>query len=245
MRLQNIFVSKSNLIIPILFFSHVVVAQQGFKELYRENHDEQKIHFGIHIGAVRSHYNILHSPKFLLFDSINVIESINSTGLNLAGLVNIRLGNHLDFRTYPLNLILTEKILLYQLTKPDFGKKEDSLTSKKVSGVSLALPIEIKFKSDRIDNFRVYMLSGIRLEYDLAANTGKKNNDDLVTLKKFDVALEGAIGFHFYLPFTVLTPEIKFSYGLRNVLTRETNLKYANTIEDLRSSSILFSLTIE
>ncbi len=218
---------------------------QFMKELNYEDHDEQRVRFGISVGGNRSHYNIQHSSKFLLFDSINVIESVNSTGINLAGLVNLRLNNHLDLRGYPLNLVFTEKAFQYKLTKPDLSRKEDSTMLKKVQGITLAFPFQLKFSSDRIDNFKVFMLAGGRAEYDLAANSGKKNNDDVITLKKFDFSVEAAIGFHFYFPVFVLSPEIKASYGLRNVLSRETNLKYSNTIDNIQSRSITFSLTVE
>jgi hypothetical protein len=220
-------------------------AQNGFTEINIPDHDEQKIRFGITVGGNRSHYNILHSPKFLEFDSINVIESINSTGISLAGLVNLRLGNHLDLRGYPLNLIFTEKAFEYKLKKPDLGLKEDSTTIKKIQGITLAFPVQLKFTSDRIQNFKAYMLAGGRAEYDLAANSGKKNNDEFLTIKKLDYALEGAIGFHFYFPVFVLTPEIKISYGLKNMLSSESKFKYGNTINDIRSRSITFTLTVE
>jgi Outer membrane protein beta-barrel domain len=236
----------------IIFFLAIIfampsigVAQNGFTEINIPEHDNQKVRFGITVGGNRSHYNILHSPRFLEFDSINVIESINSTGISLAGLVNLRLNEHLDLRGYPLNLIFTEKAFEYRLKKPDLGLKEDSITVKKVQGISLAFPVQLKFTSDRIQNFKAYMLAGARVEYDLAANAGKKNNTESITLKKLDYAAEAAIGFHFYFPVFVLTPEIKISYGLKNVLSRETNYKYANTIDDIRSRSITFTLTVE
>ena len=221
------------------------IAQNSFKELNFETHDDQRLRFGISVGGNRSHYNILQSPRFLDFDSINVIESINSTGISLAGLVNLRLSNHLDLRGYPLNLIFTEKAFEYRLKKPDLFLKEDSITIKKVQGIALAFPVQLKFTSDRIGNFKAYMLAGGRAEYDLAANSGKKNNTESITLKRLDFAAEMAIGFHFYFPVFVLTPEIKISYGLKNMLSRETNYKYANTIDDIRSRSISFTLTVE
>jgi Outer membrane protein beta-barrel domain len=227
------------------FVSNICIAQNDYDELNFEDHDDQQLRFGISVGANRSHYNILHSSKFLQFDSVNVIESINSTGISLAGLVNYRLNNHFDLRGYPLNLIFTEKAFEYKLKHPDLSKKEDSTQIKKVQGISLAFPVELKFTSDRIKNFKAYMLTGARVEYDLAANAGKKNNDEAITLKKLDYAVEGAIGFHFYFPVFVLTPEIKISYGLKNVLSRDTNLKYSNTIDDIRSRSITFTLTVE
>ncbi len=220
------------------------VAQFGY-EINLQEHDEKFIHFGIYGGVNRSHYSITHHPQFLSFDSVATIESVNSTGLNLAWLVNMRLGNHLDLRLYPANLVFTEKAFQYKLLKPDLVYKEDSLTEKKIQGITLQFPLQIKFSSDRIDNFKVYMMAGAKLEYDLAANSGKKINDDIITLKKLDYGLEAGIGFHFYFPVFVLSPELKLGYGLRNVHDRKANIKYSNTIDEINSRTVTFSLTVE
>ncbi|MFC4263377.1 outer membrane beta-barrel protein [Ferruginibacter yonginensis] len=209
------------------------------------DHDEKLIRFGINFGINRSHYNIGHSKQFLSFDSVNVIESINSTGINLAWMVNLNLNQHFDIRTQPLNLIFTEKAFQYTLSKPDRVRKEDSVVTKKVQGITLAFPLQLKFSSDRIANFKVYMLAGGRVEYDLAANAGKKNNDEIITLQKLDYAAEAGIGFHIYFPVFVLTPELKVTYGLKNVLSPNNSLKYSNTIDRLNSRSITLSLTVE
>ena len=238
---------RYKIIIILIFFS--LISFKGLAQL-REGinlpeHDNDAFHFGIFLAANRSHYAITHSARFLNFDSVYAIESINSTGINLAGLVNIRLGKHLDIRAYPLNLIFTEKVFQYSLSKPILINGENPLTEKKVQGIALAFPVQLKFTSDRISNFKVYMMAGMRAEYDLAANADKKQTDDIVTLQKFDYALEAGLGFHFYFPVFVLTPEIKIAYGLRNVLKPNNAIKYSNTIEQLNSRSITFSLTVE
>ena len=214
-------------------------------ELNQLEHDDDRFHFGINLGVNRSHYNILHSTKFLQFDSVNVIESINSTGINLAGLVNLRLSNNFNLRTYPINLIFTEKAFQYILKSPDKPRGEDTLTTKKVQGITLAFPVQLKFTSDRIANLKVFMMAGARVDYDLAANAGKKTNEDVITLQKLDYAAEAGIGFHIYFPVFVLTPELRVSYGLRNVLSPNNSLKYSNTIDKINSRSISFSLTVE
>lgn len=243
--MQHLLRNKINFIFLFAFLAPFVgKAQIGYEQNLLE-HDDERFHFGINLGVNRSHYNILHSNRFLAFDSINVIESINSTGLNLAGLVNLRLSRHFDVRTYPINLIFTEKVFQYTLKTPDITRLEDTLVTKKVQGITLALPVQLKFTSDRIDNLKVFMMVGARVDYDLAANSGKKNTEDLITLQKLDYAAEAGIGFHIYFPVFVLTPELKISYGLKNVLTRNDVLKYANTIDKINSRSITFSLTVE
>ena len=237
---------RNKIIINILVLSLPLFGQAQLRnELNQLDHDDERFHFGINLGANRSHYNILHSTKFLQFDSVNVIESINSTGINLAGLLNIRLSNHFDVRTYPINLIFTEKAFQYTLKTPDITRLEDTLVTKKVQGITLAFPVQLKFTSDRIANLKVFMMVGARVDYDLAANAGKKTNEDAITLQKLDYAAEGGIGFHIYFPVFVLTPELKITYGLRNVLAPNNALKYSNTIEKINSRSITFSLTVE
>jgi Outer membrane protein beta-barrel domain len=226
---------------PLIGFSQL-------RERYnQEDHDDKPIRFGINLGANRSHFSFTHHPVFLQqapLDSITVVESVNSTGINLAWLVNFRLSEHFDLRTYPVNLTFTEKNFLYNLSYPDRPAGEDSITQKKVQSISLSIPVQIKFSSDRINNFKVYMLGGARVD-DLAPNAGARKAEDKIKLKRFDYGVEAGLGFHFYFPMFVLTPEIKMGWGIGNLHSRDTNLKFSNVIDKINSRTIHFSLTVE
>lgn len=224
----------------------------GFSQLRQqinlEDHDDKKIRFGINLGTNRSHFSFTHHPVFLLqapLDSITVIESINSTGINLAWLVNLRLGEHFDLRTYPVNLTFTEKNFQYNVTYPDGPAGEAPVTEKKVQSISLSIPVQIKFSSDRINNFKVYMMGGGKVEYDLASNAGAKKAEDKIKLRRFDYGVETGLGFHFYFPMFVLTPEIKMGWGIGNLHSRDKDLKYSKVIDKINSRMISFSLTVE
>ena len=210
-----------------------------------EDHDDKPFHFGINIGVNRSHFNFSHHPRFLEYDSVMVVESINSTGINLAWMVNKRISNHFDLRTYPLNLTFTEKAFEYNLKYPNKPGGEDSVMIKKVQSISLALPVQIKFTSDRINNFKVYMMAGVRGELDMASNANAKKAEELIKLNKFDYGVEGGLGFHLYFPFFVLTPEIKVAWGLSNLHSRDENLKFSNVVDKIYSRMMTFSLTVE
>jgi hypothetical protein len=193
----------------------------------------------------QSHFNFTHHPVFLSQDSINSVESINSTGINLAWLVNFHLNEHFDLRTYPLNLTFSEKAFEYALSHPDIPGGELPITIKKVQSITISLPVQIKFSSDRIDNLKVYTIAGGKFDYDLASNAGKKNGEQLIKLNKFDYSVEGGIGFHFYFPYFVLSPELKVSWGLANLHSRNTDLKYSSVIDKIYSRMISLSLTVE
>jgi len=237
-------IKKVTRLLLVLILSPVIAFTQE-RYLNLEDHDEKAFHFGINIGANRAHYSFTHHPRFLEFDSVMVVESINSTGINLAWMVNKRLSNHFDLRTYPLNLVFTEKAFEYHLKYPDKPAGEDSVSIRKVQGITLALPLQIKFNSDRINNFKVYMMAGGKAEYDFAGNKGDKNAENLMKLNKFDYGVELGVGFHFYFPVFVLTPEVKLGWGLSNVHSRDPDLKYSNVIDKINARTVTFSFTVE
>jgi len=233
----------------VIFFICPLIGFSQLRELINiPDHDEKQIRFGINLGVNRSHFSFTHNPVFLQqapFDSISVVESINSTGINLAWMVNFKLSEHFDFRTYPVNLTFTEKNFLYNVTYPDVPAGENFITEKKVQSISLSLPVQIKFSSDRINNFKVYMMGGGKIEYDLASNAGAKNAEDKIKLRKFDYGVEAGLGFHFYFPMFVLTPEVKMGWGIGNLHSRDVNNKFSKVIDKINSRMISFSLTVE
>ena len=232
--------------ITALFFCFPVFGIAQFREsLNLPDHDTKLVHFGINLGFNRSHFSFTHHPYFQSHDSVMVVESINSSGINLAWLVNLNINEHFDIRTFPLDLTFTEKAFQYNLTYPDRPGGEDSVTIKKVQSISLTLPLQLKFSSDRIQNFKVFMMAGVKLEYDLAANAGDKKAEELIKLKKLDYGIQAGLGFHFYFPYFVLTPELKVDWGLSNLHSRDPNLKFSNVIDKIYSRMISFSLTVE
>ena len=231
-----------------VFFCPLIGFAQLRQEVNQEDHDDKRVRFGITLGSNRSHFAFTHNPSFLNqspLDSITVIESVNSTGVSLAWLVNMRLSNHLALRAYPLNLTFTEKVFQYDLKYPDKPGGEDSITQKKIQSISMTVPVQLKFSSDRIGNFKVYMMAGGKIEFDLASNAGAKKAEDLVKLKRLDYGIEAGIGFHFYFEYFVLSPEVKMGWGLGNLHSRDKDLKFSSVIDKINSRTISFSVTVE
>src|ERR1043165_906002 len=100
--MQHLLRRKVITLISCLFILPVVAHAQLRDEWNLLDHDEKPIRFGINLGYNRAHFNFSHHPYFTnqLQDSISVVESINSAGLNLAWLVNFNLSPHFDVRTF-------------------------------------------------------------------------------------------------------------------------------------------------
>ncbi len=229
---------KITLSVFIFFFSTAAMAQR--MNLNLEGHDDKPYHFGINLGYNQSHFSFTHNPRFLQYDSIMSVESINNSGINLAFLVNLRMNEHFDLRVHPLDLTFSEKAFLYS------QKYElDSMVTKKVQSITMSIPANIAFSSDRIGNLKVYTFFGGRFDYDLASNAKATEAEDLIKLKRTNLSCEIGLGFHIYFPFFVLSPEIKLTNGLVNLHSRDVNLKYSNVIDKIYSRMITFSLTVE
>jgi hypothetical protein len=228
------------LIIGINFCLSPVFAQLR-DNINLEDHDNKPYHFGINLGLNKSHFLFSHHPQFLERDTIMSVESINSAGINLAWLVNLRMGEHFDLRLHPLDLTFSEKAFLYD----ENFTGENNVVEKKVQSITMSFPVHIKFSSDRINNFKVYTIAGDKFDYDLASNAGARKAEDLIKLNRTDVSVELGLGFHFYFPVFVLTPEIKLSNGLFNLHSRDPYLRYSNVIDKINSKMITFSLTVE
>ena len=205
------------------------------------DHDNKPYHFGINLGYNKSHFLFTHHPYFLQRDTIMDVESVNSAGINLAWLVNMRISDHFDLRLHPLDLTFSEKVFQYN----ENFTGDTSFVEKKISSITLSFPVQVKFSSDRINNYKVYTIAGIKFDYDLNSNAGARSAEELIKLKKTDLSLDVGLGFHFYFPVFVLTPEIKLSSGLFNLHSRDENLRYSNVIDKIKSKMITFSLTVE
>ena len=211
------------------------------REFNMPDHDEKPYYFGIILGYNTSHYNITHHPSFLLRDTIQTIESLNSGRVHLGILANWQVTDRIDIRGYPLHLIFSEKKFDYR----EKGQTGIVTTEQRVESIVMSFPLQVRLKSDRIGNFRVYTLAGGKYDFDLASNAGARNSENIVKVRKSDLGVEGGIGFQFFFKYFIFSPEIKFSYGLTNVHARDESLRYSNVIDKMNSRMVMFSLHFE
>ena len=229
-----------------LFLILLLIASNTFaqeKELYLTDHDSKPYYFGITLGANVASFHIEHHPRFLQYDSVYTVNPEYTAGFQLGLLATARLSNRFEVRFNP-QLLFTDRGLTYKLKYTDLFEQSDSVT-KKIESVITTFPLQIKFFSDRIGNFRVYMLAGVKADIDLASNARAKRAEELVKIQKYDYGIEAGIGFNFYFPSFILSPEIKISNGLKNVHSRDENLKYSNVLDRITSRMIVFCIHLE
>jgi hypothetical protein len=215
-------------------------AQSG--EIYMPDHDNKFYHLGIALIVNTSHFQVTPHANLLLNDSILSVNPENTGGFGLAGMHTFNINPHLEFRIVFPQLMFSYKNLTYNTTFPS-GKM--TTATKQVESILLGFPLQVKFLSDRMQNFRFYVLGGVNYQYDLSSNATARKADDLVKLNPYDWSIEAGVGFQFFFPVFILSPEIKISNGIINVHHRDPNLIYSSSIDKLRSRMIIFSLIFE
>jgi hypothetical protein len=203
-----------------------------------EEHDAKPYYFGITLAGNNSNFKLFHDEIFLKQDSIMVAEPLKTFGFNLGLLGNVRLSEYFDIRLNP-QLLFASKNLYY---KENYPSRE---TVKNIESILVSFPIQLKFKSDRIGNMRVYTIAGLKYDYDLASNARARRAEDLVKIRAGDYGYELGAGFEFYFPSFIFSPEFKISNGIGNVHVKDKNLRYSNIIDKLNSRMIVFSIHLE
>lgn len=207
--------------------------------------DDKWYHIGIVIMGTSNRFQINQHPRFLQHDSIMVTNPNNSFGFGIGGMHTFRISHRFEARVVFPQLLFVNKSINYNLKYPNSSNDETSVMNQQVESILLGVPIQLKLKSDRIGNFRVYMMGGVKFETDLTSKATSRNAENFVKLKKADLGIEAGIGFNFYNKMFIFSPEIKISNGISNVHSRDPDLKFSNVIDRIQSRQIIFSLIFE
>ena len=233
-------INKYLLIIIILLSPLISNGQRYKKPQNLVKYDFKKIHFGFTLGVNALNFNVKKSNNSLNNDTLLSILAQNQKGFNLGIVSNLRLGRYTDLRFIP-TLVFGERIL-------DYGFNEtNSLTtnSKRIESTLIDFPISLKYKSARYNNFRTYVICGVKYSLDIASQYKiDDEGQELVKLNNHDLMIEGGFGIDFYLQYFKFSPQIKLSHGLINILSKDKTV-YTETINNLKTSGWILSFTFE
>lgn len=209
---------------------------------------------GFTLGFNSLDYRILPSSKLLFTttaDEIYRVESHQTVGINLGIVSDLRCGEYLNIRFLP-GMIFGQRNLVYTMrdltTDPNTYKFYTY--PMKIPSIYLDAPLSVKFRANRINNYRPYLIAGYALKYDLETRRVSNNNEGY-TIKQIplDYFYEFGFGIDWYLVYFKLSTELKLSYGTKNILVQEKTdvegIKYSEVIEDLKSRMVILSLHFE
>jgi hypothetical protein len=263
--MQYLLRNKISLVLLSLCISSAAIAQRD--EVFQPDHDDLPYYFGMSIGFSNNYLAFNRANRFLATVSptsignsfsITEVNPINNLYYNLGLVGTLKLTNHLLLRANPTLLIIGTKNVI------DFKVKSTPTLSQKlnVSSSIIHLPLAFKFQSDRYNGFkyanlmRHYLLVGGKFDFDLASNKAGKittpsSGSSVLpvtypsVLKGTDLGAEIGVGLSFYLRYATISPEVKFSYGLKDLHQLNANFPLMNTLDKVSSNFVYFTIHIE
>lgn len=228
----------------LIFISSVfaVSAKWGDKVPNRQYADMKKWHWGFSVGTHVQDLSFTHSGYVTEDGKQWQMEVPNfSPGFNATVLGDLRLHKYINLRFSPGMYFGSKTINMYD---PVSGEKE----MQDVKSAFVVLPLDLKISGDRLHNTRPYFTVGAMGVFDIS----KKRSDPIVT-KNFDPMLTVGLGCDFYLPFFKLCPEIKFCFGLADILKHDrpdldenpTMQDFGKSLSKVKSNMVVLSFYFE
>jgi len=227
---------KIQLIISFLFIINYCYAQ---KDIPWNNpiYDNQVYHFGFIMGVSNTKFQIEYGDLFTEQSDFEQILSKYQPGFNVGIIMDVKVGNNYNVRITP-SFNFTDQTLYFINNNIPTTYPENN------TGISnFEIPIYLKYRSNRVNNGRAYILLGGNYMIDLSASEELFQSQKIEFHKK-NYSLDIGFGVDIYFGYFKFSPEIKYSYGLRNMLIDQEN-QYNEMINRLSTRGLLISLTFE
>jgi hypothetical protein len=205
-----------------------------------EKYDSQWIHFGFLLGVNNTDFKVTRNDNFYKQDSAIVVTPRGRAGFNLGIIADASITSNLNIQFAPA-LSFAQRDLEYQMVYPN---KKKEIVLKKVESTFIEFPLEFKLRSNRINNYRIYVISGGKYMIDMVSQAKVENDEQLVKLARKDYGYTVGLGFDFYMPLFKFSPEIKMYQGIPNLLVTDPAV-YTTSLKSLKSRIFSISLIFE
>lgn len=195
--------------------------------------DRKKVTYGFTIGIHWSKYKMNYDDVFTTvdYDTVHSIMPRTSPGFSLGFIINLRAADLLDLRLMP-------KVSFYEF-RMDYNFTNNSTTTPLVEATVVEFPLLAKFKSIRRGNGRMYVVGGVSPGFEASGKSDVEDRTDNLLVNSFYTSLEIGFGLDLYFPLFKFSPEIRYSYGLPNMLANESN-RFNDPVSRLRTHVVTF-----
>ena len=170
--------------------------------------DERRFHYGFFVGLADQGLK-LRNNGFIQPGTGRQWMAENDSqnfGFSVGILGDLRLGRYVSLRALPQLQFGSKHLSFRDLST---GEKQ----SQDMKSTYIGLPIDLKVAAPRFNNYRPYLVGGFSAMYDMTSGKG-----DMLRTQPLQAFVQIGLGCDFYLPFFKLNPELKFYFGLSDVL---------------------------
>ena len=186
-------------------------AQRNNRVMNRPYTDLRPWHLGFSVGLHTQDLQLTHNGYVTPDgESCFVVQTAFSPGFCVGGLVDFRLNEWFSLRVSP-GIYFGNRSLVMRDHESGAVERQD------IKSNQVVLPVDLKYASLRYRNVRPYLVGGVMGAFDVS----KRHARDLLQLNSADVLVSLGLGCDIYLPYFKLCPELKFCFGLTDMLRHD------------------------
>ena len=221
----------------LAFLLPVLLWGQG-QSLNLPRYDQKPVHFGFILGT--SQMDFSYRPNTAWPANVFGVETGPQLGYTVGIVSNLRMGENLDLRFIPTYSAGERKLFFDAIDPSDLQRK---IIERRIESSLIIFPLEVKWKTDRIDNHRWYVLGGAYGQLDLASKA-KVVDDRIFKLQGGDFGLEAGVGIDLYFEYFKLSPQLRATFGQGN-LRVDDGTPFANALPVVRTRTLSWIFTFE
>lgn len=208
----------------------------------RQYADQRRIHLGFSVGMHFQDLKFTHNG-YVTPEGEQWWSEVPSYSpgfcVNVMG--DLRLHKYLNLRFSP-GMYFGNKTVHFREQYSGQEMKQD------VKSAYVVMPLDLKISGERWLNSRPYVTLGVMASLDVS-----KKRSDFLQFNTMDAYLTLGLGCDFYLPFFKLNPEIKFCFGLTDVLKHDrpdladdpATMKITDSLKKVKNNMIVLTFYFE
>lgn len=224
-----------------MFYGSTLWAQSR-KVKHQPFADQKLYHLGFTVGInaqdlILSHTGFVNEDKSVWFSEIPSY----SIGFSVGIIGDRYINQYMNLRITP-SLHFGEKRFVF---REQSGTKENFETAIKTN--YLSLPVHMRFSSERLNNIRPYVLAGGYVSSQIG-----EPKSPTIKLKNVDYGIDIGLGCNLYFPMFKLSPELRFSFGLRDLIEKDRSdlidkeqIIFTNALKSGKSRMITLTFNFE
>lgn len=212
------------------------------KLLNRPYADMKLIHLGFSVGGYFQSYSFTHNGYITDTGQQWGVEMPSlAPGFCVNMLVDLRLHQYFNLRLSPGMYFGASDIRMRDYSTGDMLRQN-------LKSAYVVVPLDLKVSGDRLGNSRPYFTVGAMGSFDVS-----KRRSDYLWPKVGAYYLTVGLGVDLYMPFFKLNPEIKFCFGLNDILKRERpdlvddpeTMKITDSLSKMKSNMCVITFYFE
>jgi hypothetical protein len=212
--------------------------------------DAKQQYFGFSVGMNFQNIAITNNG-FITDDDEEWYADVpsHSPGFSVNVLADYRIAEHFNLRISP-GLYFGNKMVRYlnHRGNPEWLEQSHYKQSQNIKSTYIVVPIDLKMSAKRYHNMRPYFTAGAMYTGDLA-----KDHSQQLKLKNSDVMLTVGMGCDFYMSFFKFCPEVKFCFGMKNLLEKNRpdltespeTMRFTQSVNKVKSNMVVVTFFFE